>query len=271
MKIFAKIWLILLLSVELAAGTFLSTAASAQMPTPNDIDRMLSSMPPEDMKLMPYYKWADGAPIDVLIVTGKQRSQCVDIAMEQIKHEVSLIRESVPQLRNIRTPRTVNWIPEEKLRAPLLIGLGMPHPTIQEAMKWYARFNAPRARIWDEDRYFNFLSVGNGFSVEKERIVQAYYWTMDPNGFQYSEKTCRESGWTTGQLYSLLGSPHFVPGNSRWLQDMKDNEQRERWSNLANRLFLKALYACPSSPATLACTKPMFARLVADPGLVPWR
>ena len=45
--------------------------------------------------------------------------------------------------------------------------------TIQEAMMWYARFNKPRARLWDEDRHTRFLSFGDGFSVEND-LSHAY-------------------------------------------------------------------------------------------------
>lgn len=261
----------LLLVAGLVAGAFTIIPANAQGPTPADLDRMLSSVPPEQMKLMPYYKWGNGAPIEVLVVTGKQRGVCVDLAMERLTREVELIRDVVPELRGMRAPRPIDWIPETKLQAPLLIGLEMPHPRIEEAMKWYANFNKPRARLWDEDRSTNILSDGDGFSVESQLIVQAYHWAQSSKGLRYSEETCRRSIWEIGVLNGALGGKWFRVINSRWIQDMPDTPQRDGWWNLMDRLFLKALYACPSSPAALECIKPALNRLVNDPALVPWR
>ena len=247
------------------AALALASTVYAQRPTPVDIEQMFR--PPGRYIPAPFlYKWAEGVPIDFLVVTGNQRGPCVDIKMEALRREVQLMREQVPVLRNIKAPKSTRWVPRIRIEAPLLLGLDMNDSSIRQAMEEYAKFNSPGAQVQQFNRSGHLMAFGDGVALENNRLVLTYRWTLSPGGLSsYSDDTCRQSDWDTEGLKRLLAPGDFLVNASRWGQDRAD----QGWRRLLNRLFIKALYTCPGSPAAIDCVQANVKALVADPSIMP--
>ncbi|MCW5735390.1 MAG: hypothetical protein KIS73_14755 [Enhydrobacter sp.] len=243
----------------------LATApAGAQKPSIADIDQLPSASP--DGPAFPSYKWARGAPIKPLIVTGGQEGDCVDVTFSKLRGQIRAIREFVPELRNLEDPELIDWPPREAVDAPLLIGLESRTPAIEQAISTYAQIADLRAEPHHLGRSTQVVrSFGEGYGVNDARITYAYAWTEDGIGADaYSEEACRESVWHTTSLRVLLGAGSFLT----LLTDRPRHQSVDR-RQLMDRLFLRALYACPGSPASDTCLKTTVESLMADPSYDP--
>ena len=108
-------------------------------------------------------------------------------------------------------------------------------------------------------------SFGEGYGVRKARITYAYAWTEDATGVSaYPEKACRDPLSHTTSLRVLLGAGRFLTLHADWSHD-----KSLAWWEFMDRLFLRALYSCPGSPASDDCLKTTVKNLVADPSLNP--
>lgn len=256
--------------------------AGAQRPTSDDVEEMFpSSVASSQHFSMPYYKWASGTPVSVQVVTDGQQMPCVDMIALQLRRQVVLIRELIPELRNLRYPELTDWIPKTQIEAPLLLGLAMNREAGQ-AMADYGAALRPHAQHYGDAKHYGDSITGGsvfaqGFGTEHGRIVYAY-WSLNSRGGLkgISDDTCRKSRWDVAGLISGLGGVKFRVINSRWGQRMGSAGARKDvsstdglWLDLMERLFLKALYACPGSPASEDCLKRTVKALVADPSVVP--
>jgi hypothetical protein len=201
-----------------------------------------------------------------LIVTGGQEGACVDVTFSKLRRQIGMIREFVPELRNMEDPELVDWPPREAVDAPLLIGLESKSPAIEQAISTFAQIADLRAKPHHFVRNTRMVrSFGEGFGVREARITYAYAWTEDANGISaYSEDTCRDSAWHTTSLRILLGAGRFLIHHADWSGD-----RSVEWREFMDRLFLRALYACPGSPASDDCLRTTVKALVADPTLNP--
>jgi len=251
--------------VAIVAALAVAAPAFAQKPTGADIDRML---PSSDGHAFPSYKWASGAPIKPLIVTGAHEGACVDIAFSQLNRQIGLIRDFVPELRNMEDAELIDWPPREPVDAPLLIGLESETPAIEQAISTYAQIADLRAEPHHLGKSTRMVrSFGEGYGVRNARITYAYAWAEDAIGTSaYSEKICRDSLWHTTSLRVLLGAGRFLAPQADWSHD-----KSPAWREFMDRLFLRALYACPGSPASDDCLKTTVKALAADPSLNPER
>jgi hypothetical protein len=250
--------------VAAAASLAVAAPAFAQKPSGADVDKMLPS--PPDSRAFPSYKWASGAPIKPLIVTGGQEGACVDVTFSKLRRQIGMIREFVPELRNMEDPELIDWPAREPVEAPLLIGLESETPAIEQAISTFAQTADLRAEPHHFGKSTRIVpSFGEGFGVRKARITYAYAWTEDAIGVSaYSEETCRDSVWHTTSLRILLGAGRFLIHNADWSRD-----RSVAWREFMDLLFLRALYACPGSPASDDCLKTTVKTLVADPTLNP--
>lgn len=258
------------LAIAIFSALLAPLTASAQRPTPDDIDEMFQSSTSSEDYRMTYYKWAPGTPIKVLVVTDRQRGMCVDIQLAEIYRQVGLIRELVPELRNMQDPEAIDWLPETKLKSVLVLGLEGKNKTIQQAMLRYGKANTPRAQFLQTDRSTHLVGNGDGFGIESGHIVYAYGWTTTSGGLAiYSEQICRGSSWDTLGLVTLLGETDFSTIKpQRWLNGATSEKQKV-WREFVMRLFLKALYACPGTPVGKECVKNKIKALAVDPSLAP--
>ena len=250
--------------VAVVAGLAVAGPAFAQKPSAADIDEMLPA--PPDGHAFPSYKWASDAPIKPLIVTGGQEGACVDAAFSKLRRQIGMIREFVPELRNMEDPELIDWPSREPVGAPLLIGLESRTPAIEQAISTYAQSADLRAEPYHLGKSPRMVrSFGEGYGVRKARITYAYAWTEDAtDAYATSEKTCRDSLWHTTSLRVLLGAGRFLTLHADWSHD-----KSPAWWEFMDRLFLRALYACPGSPASDDCLKTRVKKLVADPSLKP--
>lgn len=250
--------------IAVVTGLGVAAPAFAQKPSAADIDEMLP-LPPNGYPF-PSYKWASGAPIKPLIVTGGQTGACVDITFSKLRRQIGMIRDFVPALRNIDDPELIDWPPREPIDAPLLIGLATKTPAIEQAISTYAQIADLRAEPHHLGKSTRILpSYGEGYGVRDARITYAYAWTEDGTGVSaYPEKICRDSHWHTTALRVLLGAGRFLTLDADWPHD-----KSLAWWEFMDRLFLRALYACPGSPASDDCLKATVKKLVADPSLEP--
>jgi hypothetical protein len=221
---------------------------------------------PSDDPSFPSYKWASGAPVQPLIVTGGQEGPCVDVTFSKLRRQIGMIREFVPALRNMEDPELIDWPPREPVDAPLLIGLESKSPAVEQAISTYAQIADLHAEPHHLGRSTRMMpSFGEGFGVHDARITYAYAWTEDAIGASaYSEEACRDSVWHTTSLRVLLGAGRFRTLPADWLHG-----KSVEWWEFMDRLFLRALYACPGSPASDDCLRTTVKKLVADPSLNP--
>jgi len=250
--------------VAAAASLAVAVPASAQKPSAADIDEMLPA--PSDGHAFPSYKWASGAPIKPLVVTGGQEGACVDAAFSTLRRQIGTIREFVPALRNMEDPELVDWPPPEPVGAPLLIGLASKTPAIEQAISTYAQSADLRAEPCHLGKSPRRLpSFGEGYGVRDAHIAYAYAWTEQAAVVSaFSRETCRPPVWHTTSLRYLLGAGRFLTLHADWSHD-----KSVAWWEFMDRLFLRALYACPGSPASDDCLKSTVKKLVADPSLNP--
>jgi len=250
--------------VAVAASLAVTAPAFAQKPSISVVGKMLSAS--REDRAFPSYKWASGAPIKPLVVTGGQEGDCVDATFSKLRGQIRAIREFVPALRNMEDPELIDWPPREAVDAPLLIGLESTTPAIEQAISTYAQMSDLRAEPHHFGRSTPVVpSFGEGFGVHGARIAYAYAWTEDGIGADaYSEEACRGSSWHTTSLLALLGAGRF----QTLLTDRPEHKSVARWE-LMDRLFLRALYACPGSPASDTCLTSTVKKLVADPSLNP--
>lgn len=242
----------------------LNLQAAGQQPPPSEIDRLL---PPPSSELS-YYKWVNGAPIRLLVVTGKQSGSCVDTTVARIRREASRIRALVPQLRNLLDPEPIEWVPQTRIASPLLIGLEMENEAIEQAMPQFAKYNSPRAQLHGRERSGRATAFGEGFGTESGRIVLSYSWITSAGGLaKLPEKVCQSSTWYDDVLTGQLGRQNFRPVSSIWVQTLPVG-QREHVKAAIGRLYLKALYACPGSPADRDCVRRELSAFVSDPTLM---
>jgi hypothetical protein len=250
--------------VAVAASLAGAAPAFAQKPSAADIDEMLPA--PPDGHAFPSYKWASGAPIKPLIVTGGQDGACVDLTVSKLRRQIGMIRDFVPELRNMADPERIDWPPREPVAAPLLIGLESKTPAIEQAISTYAQIadlHAESHHLGKRTR--TVRSFGEGYGVHNEHITYAYAWTEKATGVSpYSEKACRDSVWHTTSLRALLGAGRFLTLHADWSHD-----KSLAWWEFMDRLFLRALYACPGSPASDDCLKTTVKKLVVDRALNP--
>jgi hypothetical protein len=270
-----------LLIVALAMASIGSGAAAhaqGQRPTEQQIRQMFPSRhnlipdPPEGYKL-PFYRWREGTPIDVFIVTDEQRGPCADAIKNVVQRQIGSIRQEVPALRNIRDPKMTDWIPEEMPRAAILIGLDTDNPRIGPAMAKYTSEIKGKAKVTIVDSsiagdrgyrgsndspdaepiYATYHQ--DGLAIEQDHIVHAYAWSVHLRGLRiYSQAECRDFYWDD-DLNRILGGEHFVPGYATgWLTNVAPPE-KQKWHSMAHRLFLKALYSCPGSPVQQECVE----------------
>lgn len=263
MSLLRRVWRMAWL-VATAASLAVAAPASAQKPSAADIDEMLPA--PPDSRAFPSYKWANGAPIRPLIVTGGQEGGCVDAAFSKLRRQIGMIRAFVPALRNMDDPELVDWPPREPVDAPLLIGLASKTPAIEQAISTYAQSADLRAEPYHLGTSARIeRSFGEGYGVRRARIAYAYAWTEDATGAAASPaRACRDSLWHTTSLRVLLGAGRFLTVHAGWSHD-----KGLAWWEFMDRLFLRALYACPGSPASDDCLKATVKTLVADPSLNP--
>jgi hypothetical protein len=258
--------------------------AVAQQPSAQQIDKMLSERtsliaePDRDYRL-PYYRWNDGASISVFIVTDGQTGPCVDIARNAIQRQIDLIRRDVAALQNIRDVVVTDRVPTAKDDSAILIGLPTGSANIKATLAKFALENRPKAKFVDiggsygtshgiigendppdAEPIYEF-EIQDSLGLEHDYIVHAYHWSVRLRGLRiYSERQCHNIEWET-DLFRLLGSENFVPLYAHdWLADMEPSKKR-KWYDLARRLFLKALYGCPASPASRECITSSMAEL----------
>ena len=250
--------------VAVAASLAVTTPALAQKPSIADIDKMLST--PSDDRAFPSYKWASGAPIKPFIVTGGQEGDCVHATFSKLHGQIRAIREFVPELRNMEDPELIDWPPREAVDAPLLIGLESKTAAIEQAISTYAQMTDLRAEPHHLGKSSPVVpSFGEGYGLNGARITYAYAWTEDGIGADaYSEEACRASVWHTTSLRILLGAARLPSLHA----DRPQHRSVARWEFM-DRLFLRALYACPGSPPSDICLKTMIKKLVANPSLDP--
>jgi hypothetical protein len=250
--------------VAVVASLAVTGPAFAQKPSAADIDRMLPA--PSGEHAFPSYKWASGAPIKPLIVSGGQEGACIDITLSKLQRQVGMIREFVPELRNMQDPELIDWPPQEPVEAPLLIGLESKSPAVEQAISTYAQIADLRAEPHHLGRSTRMVtSFGEGYGIHDAHITYAYAWTEDAIGAAaYSEEACRDSVWHTTSLRALLGAGRFLTLRANW-----HHGRSVAWWEFMDRLFLRALYACPGSPASDSCLKTTVKKLVADPSLNP--
>lgn len=151
-----------------------------------------------------------------------------------------------------------------------MIGLEMENDKIQAAMADYARRSRPHADLRSFPLHMRQLSTEDAFAIDQGKIVHAFGWTTYRGGLsQLPEEVCRQSDWDKGILFSLLGAGNFsVIGTRRWLRGVPEQEAG-RWRDYANRLFLRALYSCPTDLAASDCVKVRLKALVNDRALGP--
>lgn len=248
--------------IAVAASLALAAPALAQKPSSADIDRILPASP--GAPAFPSYKWASGAPIQPLIVTGGQEGACIDVTFAKLHRQVGMIREFVPELRNMEDPELIDWPPREPVNAPLLIGLESKSPAVEQAISTFAQIADLRAEPHHLGRSTRMMpSFGKGFGIHDSHITDAYAWTEDAIGTSaYSEESCRDAVRHTTSLRVLLGAGRFRTLPADW-----PHGKSVEWWEFMDRLFLKALYACPGSPASDDCLKTTAKKLVADPML----
>lgn len=245
------------------AGLAVTVPAVAQKPSAADIDRMLPE--PTDGHAFPSYKWASGTPIQPLIVTGGREGVCVDAVFSRLSRQIGLIREFVPALRNIEDPELIDWPPPEPVDAPLLIGFESKTSAIEQAISTYAQIADLRAEPYHLGRRARTApSFGEGYGVHDARISYAYAWMEDATGASSPEKPCRASTWHTTALRALLGAGRFPT-----LPAGPFHDGNPAWREFMDRIFVRALYACPGSPASDDCLKVAVKKLIADPSLKP--
>jgi len=248
----------------IVASLAVAVPAFAQKPSGADIDRMLPS--PPDNHAFPSYKWEDGASIKPLIVTGGQEGVCIDVAFSRLSRQIGMIRDFVPELRNMEDPELVDWPPREPVDTPLLIGLESKSAAIEQAISTYAQIADLRAEPYHLGKSTPTVpSFGEGYGVHDAHITYAYAWTEEATDASISSaKACRDSVRHTTSLRALLGAGRFLTFHADWPHD-----RSAAWWEFMDRLFLRALYSCPGSPATDDCLKTTVKKLVADPSLNP--
>jgi hypothetical protein len=241
-----------------------ASPALAQKPSAIDIDKMLPTLPHD--RALPSYKWESGALIKPLIVTGGQEGACVDVTFAKLERQIGMIRAFVPELRNMEDPELIDWPPPEPVDAPLLIGLESKTPAIEQAVSTYAQIADLHAQPHHLGKSSRTMpSFGEGYGVRDAHITYAYAWTEDRIGAAaYSEKACRDSIRHTTSLRVLLGAGRFLTLQDDWPQG-----KSVAWWEFMDRLFLRALYACPRSPASDGCLRTTVKKLLADPLLNP--
>jgi hypothetical protein len=277
-----------LLAALLCAGICSANSGRAETPRPSlaDVEDMLPRQPPGYK--MPYYRWSDGAPISVTIITDGQRGPCIDAALPGVQGQIDLIRRDVPPLAKIRDARLADWVPAEKQEAPLLIALPMENRRIETALAQYGHLKDSGATVVEVNKSLG-MSVGlrgpndppdaqpvysidseDAFRIERGRIAYAQSYTVHLRGLSlYRVERCSETArWGYG-LYSLLGVESFFPEWARnWLRGAPEAELR-RWYGHAYRMFLIALHSCPGTPATRECLVRSLYDLLNDPGRGP--
>jgi len=249
--------------VAVAVSLAVAAPAFAQKPSVADIDRMLPSQP--DDHAFPSYKWMSGAPIQPLIVTGGQEGACVDAAFSRLSRQIDRIRDFVPSLRNMEDPELIDWPPPEPVDAPLLIGLASKSSAIEQAISTYGQIADLRAESHHLGRRTGMMpSFGEGYGIRDARITYAYAWMEDATGVSASEASCGDSVRHTTSLRALLGAGRF-----RVFRASSPQDKSAAWQEFMDRLFVRALYACPGSPVSDDCLKIALGKLIADPSLEP--
>ncbi|MFZ5782561.1 MAG: hypothetical protein ACOY4R_20370 [Pseudomonadota bacterium] len=239
---------LLALMVGLATTFSLLLAPSAgQQPPPAEIDRMMDTLR-DDVPAL--HKWSDGAPVQVVIVTLGQTGPCVDMTVAKIRQELAVVREMVPALRNVRDPVVLDRLPVQPIDMPLLISLDSVDDTIGPAMQRFARQTYPNAR-----EFVRRNRWGEGFMLDRGLLVITYSWILsDGNLADAPLDICRSLTWYEGTLLQLLGAQGFLAVNSPWMPKHPYSVVKQLVLYL-KRLYLKALYFCPASPADRDCVR----------------
>jgi hypothetical protein len=259
-------------------GGALAGSAQAQSPTAEQTEQMLHEKwrrVPErsaDYRL-PYYRWPDGAPISIFIVTSGQTGPCVEAAKSSIQREINSIRNDIKALHNIHDVVVVAEVPRDRNDSVILIGLPTDNSSIESAMATYTYSNRPKAEFVDIDMSYVRGAGYRGsndprdaepifefdnqltLAVQDKEIVQAYRWSVHLRGIGiYSAQECEAIDWSA-YAFQLVGGQNFVPMFARdWLSGM-DQLRREESKNLARKLFLHALYSCPGPISTRECIR----------------
>lgn len=186
--------------------------------------------------------------------------------MAKVRRQAGLIRDLVPQLRNMYDPEPIDWIPQIQYRSPVLLGLDMANPAIVQTMSRYGRSSNPSATFREFDNSSRILGFAEGFGLEDRRIVTSYSWILTSGGLSsYEDDVCRNSEWSSIRLMHLLGGQAFNALASSW-----GEKQSAAGQTFMNRLFLQALYACPGSPASRDCVRAGLQAMVkADSFSIP--
>jgi hypothetical protein len=256
-----------LLAAAIIGSGVVAVSARAEPPTPEQTEGMLHEnwrrvpQQPSDYKL-PYYRWHDGAPISVFIVTSAQTGPCVEAARSSIQKEINSIRSDIKALRNIHDAIVATEVPKDRNESAILIGLPTENAKIADSMATYVHANRPKAEFVDLDMSYvrgagylgsndradaepifefdNQLTV----AVQDQEIVQGYRWSVHLRGLGiYSAQECKDFEWSV-KVVDLLGGQNFVPFYGKgWLSAATPSKRRE-WEALARKLFLRALYSC---------------------------
>jgi hypothetical protein len=216
---------------------------------------MIATPDTAEPKYAPFYKWNDGAPIRVFLLQDDPRYTCTDITKVKLDAQIRRIRNTVPALRNLQGVELIKRLPQSKLDAPLVIGLETTNRKIPEAFQTLADQYTSRGQQHGLSHVTRFITYAHGYGLEKGKIRQAYSWTVSNEGSPiYDEKTCMEADWNLRDLQLLLGPGGYFGRTSRWLTNLPTAERSKAAASL-DLLYLKSLYACPGSPATVDCIK----------------
>lgn len=257
-----------LLAAVLMVLGLLPTQVVAQRPTLAEIQDMLA----EENIQMPFYRWPDGAPISVIIITSGQKGACIDAHVSAIREQIRFIREAVPQLRNMQDAVVTDWLPTQRQEFPLLIALPTKNRRVVVALPSYARENDPRTRVIRLERY---PEAQDAFRLVDSQIVSAYRYQIWDSGLEgLGEEVCQSPMFVrnvrpAGSLFRLLGGEAFTIDRALSWRSRLPEQAWPAWIWHANRMFLLALYTCPDKPTTKECLVKALYGLLNDPKREP--
>jgi hypothetical protein len=265
-----------LAAVVIALLAAASPAAGRPM-TDAEVDELLPDKDRDD-KPVQRYRWRDGLPITVVVITDGQRDPCVGAAIRQIQAEVDSLRREIPGLGLQPAVVVSDWVPQTYQPAMLIIALPTENERIVRALARLAAAGEPRAKVVEKDRSFgsshgsgrrddppdiagvSSFAAGSVRMIADGQVAIGYDWAVNQRGMERSTGSCIWS-WGTYLLW-LLGANDMSPYSFwRRLEGMSDAD-RARTELALQRLFLQALYQSREAAVDMATVRRTFRRLV---------
>lgn len=258
--------------------------AAAQPLSDQEIAEMVPTTD-RDGKAIAYYRWANAAPVNVVVITDGQRDPCVGAAISQIQSEVDELRRAVAALEIAPRVGVSEWVPDKYEPPMLMIALPMENERIVAALARFARESAPDAKWLIIPRDFK-MSHGIGRAddppdiggvadfntaeirgIDRGNVVHAYSWAVNLRGMDYRTGRC---GWDwSSEMLQLLGAEGLdLRPVSDWRRQM-EAQGFKQFDQRVQRLFLRALYSHRAEPVDVAKLRSAFKSLINDPSAMP--